>query len=253
MVVQITEERERQAKNGSMALETVITPWISHKLRSFVGDNLVQPMTGYTKKPYDCQWEQVNTSVGAKRRGSNASSTGRGKTAPANFDADRNEGAQERTTAGKDTNGDSLEQNPGGSYQRGRGYGRGGGRSRGGRGGGFNKKRERSTSSVRSVEQVPTKRGGGAGRGGQGTQASGFRVQLPANPRDCTDKSMVWECPLEDCMRHVNYNFQRTCFACKTYFVQDQGGDWVPSPKPAGQPASRGSPHGIKRGNRTRG
>merc|ERR1711936_80912 len=117
LVVQITEERERQAKNGSMALETVITPWVSHKLRSFVGDNLVQPMTGYTKKPYDCQWEQVNTSVSAKRRGSNASSTmGRGKTAPANtnFDAHRNEDALEGTSAGKDANGDSLEQNPGG-------------------------------------------------------------------------------------------------------------------------------------------
>merc|ERR1712215_417100 len=152
LVVQITEERERQAKNGSVAPETVITPWVSHKLRSFVGDNLVQPMTGHTKKPYDCQWEQVNTSVGAKRRGSNASSSGRGKTAPANFESVRNEVALEGTSAGKDANGDSLDQNPGGRNQRGRGFGRGGG---GGRGGGLNNKRERSILSVRSVEQVP--------------------------------------------------------------------------------------------------
>merc|ERR1711936_606054 len=89
--------------------------------------------------------------------------------------------------------------------------------------------------------------------GGQGTQASGFRVEYPKNPRDCADKSMVWECPLEDCMRHVNYNYQRTCFACKTYFVQDRGGNWVPSPKPAGQPDSRGSFRGTRRGDRTRG
>ena len=252
LYVQLNEERDRQAKNGSVAPETVITPWVSHKLRAFVGDNLVQPVTGHTRNPIDCQWERVNT-VGAKRRGSNASSTGRGKTAPTNFESVRNEVAPEGNTAGKDVHGDSLDHNPGGSIQRGRGFGRGGGGGRGGRGGGLNNKRARSTSSVRSVEQVPTKRGGGAGRGGQGTQASGFRVQLPANPRDCTDKSMVWECPLEDCMRHVNYNFQRTCFACKTYFVQDQEGGWVPSPKPAGQPASRGSSHGIKRGNRTRG
>merc|ERR1712215_635230 len=156
---------------------------VSHKLRAFVGDNLVQPMTGLTKKPYDCQWEQVN-SVGAKRRGSNASSSGRGKTAPANFESVRNEVALEGTAAGRDANGDSLDQNSGGRIQRGRGFGRGGG---GGRGGGLNNKRESSISSVRSVEQVPAKRGGGAGRGGQGTQASGFRVQLPKNPRDCTD------------------------------------------------------------------
>merc|ERR1712215_350769 len=176
-----------------------------------------------------------------------------GKTAPANFESVRNVVGLEGNTAGKDVHGDSLDQNPGGSTQRGRGSGRGGGRGRGGRGGGLNNKRPRSSSSVRSVERVPTKRGGGAGRGGQGTQASGFRAQLPANPRDCTDESLVWRCPLDDCMRHVNYNFQRTCFACKTFFVQDQEGGWVPSTKPAGQPAGRGSSHGNRRGNRTRG
>ena len=265
LVVQITEERERQAKNGSMGLETVLTPWISHKLRSFVGDNLVHPMTGYTNKTYEGQWGQVNPTVGGKRRGSNASSTkGRGKTAPAptrgssnapssNFDG-HNENALEGNSADYDADGDSLDSTPGGRTPRGRGNGFGNVRGRGG----FLNKRERSTSSVRSVEQVPTKRGGGAGRGGRGTQASGFRVEYPKNPRDCTDRSMVWECPLDDCTSHVNYNYQRTCFACKTYFCQDRGGNWVPSTKPTGQSDRRGADRrgsfrGTRRGDRTRG
>ena len=132
LIVQVTEEREKQAHNGgSMGLETVLTPWVTHKLRTFVGDNLVQPMTGYQIKPYEGQWGQVHSTVGGKQRGSNASSIkGRGKAAPAptrggsnasttNFDGHNEEDVLEGTSA--DFNGDSLDPTPGGSNPRGRG------------------------------------------------------------------------------------------------------------------------------------
>ena len=255
LVVQVTEERERQAKNGSMGLETVLTPWVSHKLRSFVGDNLVHPMTGYTTKSYEGQWGQVNPTVGAKRRGSNASSTkGRGKAASGprgggsnaltSNSVGHNENALEGAAA--DLNGDSLDSIPGGRNPRGRGPS-GNVRGRGG----FSNKRERSPSSVRSGEQVSTKRGGGACRGGRGNQD--FPVEYPKNPRDCKDRSKVWACPLDNCRRHVNYNWQQTCFACKTYFCQDRGGNWVPSAKPSGQSDGHGSSRGTRRGDRNRG
>ena len=153
-----------------------------------------------------------------------------------------------RTTA--DSEGDSLEPTPGGSKPRARGGSVGNVR---GRGGFNNNKRERSSSSIRSGEQVPTKRGGGVSRGGQGNPASDFPVEYPKNPRDCRDRSQVWTCPLDECRSHVNYNWQRTCFGCKTYFCQDQGGNWVPSAKPSGQSEGRGFSRGNRRGGRNRG
>ena len=254
LVVQITEERERQAKNGSMGLETVLTPWVSHKLRSFVGDNLVHPMTGYQKLSNESQWGQVNPTVGAKRRGSNASSVkGRGKAATASTrggsntltpSVGHNENAPEGDTA--DMDGDGLDPSPGGSIPSGR-------VARNWRGrGGVNNKRERSSSSFRTEEQVPTKRGGGVSRGGHGSNLD-IPVEYPKNPRDCKDRSKVWHCPLENCRSHVNYNWQQTCFACKTYFCQDRGGNWVPSAKPSGQSDGQESSRGTRRGSRTRG
>ena len=254
LVVQITKERERQASNGAMGLDTVLTPWISHKIRDFVGNNLVHPVTGNQKSSNDCQWEQVNRTVGGKRRGSNASSKGRGNAASATTRGGSNAltpsvglngNAPEGNTA--DTDGDDLGPTPGGSNP----SSRGGRNWRGGRGG-ANKKRDRSSSSVRTEEQVPAKRGGGAGRGGRGSNLD-IPVEYPKNPRDCQDRSKVWPCPLTNCSRHVNYIWQRTCFACKTYFVQDRGGNWVPSAKPSGQSGGQGFSRGTRRGNRTRG
>ena len=120
--------------------------------------------------------------------------------------------------------------------------GRGG--VRGGRGG-ENTKRDRSQSSNRTEEQVPAKKGGGV-RGGQGSLAKPgssrqVTVENPPNPRDCRDGSQVWACPLPECMGHVNYNWQKTCFGCKTRFYKPKGGNWTPSTKPDGQSGERGS------------
>ena len=255
LIVSVTEERERQANNGgSMGLETALTPWVAHKLRSFVGDNLVHPVAGYqlNKTPYEGQKE---------RRGSNASSSkGRGRNAPVStrggsnastsgFDR-HNDCVMGGTTA--EPNGDSLEPTPGGSNPRGRGGSVGSVGNVRGRGG-FNNKRERSSSSIRTGERVPAKRGGGVSRGGQGPQVREVPVENPKKPRDCKDKSKVWACPLEDCRRHVNYNWQQTCFGCKTYFCQDRGGNWVPSTKPPGQSDGHGSSRGTRRGDINRG
>merc|ERR1711936_46416 len=179
---------------------------------------------------------------GTKRRGSNASSyRGRGRTATASTRGSSNANTSgfdwneecelESSTAGP--NEDNIEATPGGS-----------GRGRGG----SNNKQERSTSSARTEERVPTKRGGGA-RGGhyQGPQvrpgSQRVAVENPKNPRDCRDKSKIWACPLIECRGHVNYNWQKQCFSCKTYFYMDRGGNWVPSTKPSGQPGGhRGFP-----------
>ena len=233
-----------------MGLETALTPWVVHKLRNFVGDNLVQPTTGFIK-PHESQRGQVQSTLGDTRRSSNASSfRGRGRNAPASSFDRRDGGVQGRTAA--DSVGDSLEPTPGGSKPRARGGSVGSVGSVRGRGG-FNNKRERSSSSIRSGERVPTKRGGGVSRGGQGNQASDFPVEYPKKTRDCRDKSKVWACPLEECRRHVNYNWQQTCFGCKTYFCQDRGGNWVPSTKPSGQSEGRGFSRGNRRGGRNRG
>ena len=249
----VTQERESQANNGdSSGQESALTPWVAHKLRSFVHENLVRSNTGFQHKPYDYQRGQVHSTVGAKGRGSNASSNkGRGSYAPASnrggstastSDLDWSEEMdREEDTAAAD--GDNNVPNQGG-----RGRGRGG----------FNFKRARSTSSNRTDEQVPTKRGGGV-RGGQGPMARPgssrqVTVENPSNPRDCRDKSKTWACPLWECRGHVNYNWQKQCFGCKTYFCMDRGGNWAPSTKPDGQSGGRGfSPRGTRRGSRNRG
>ena len=163
LLVSVTQERERQANDGgSLGQESALTPWVAHKLRSFVGENLVHPNTGYQYKPHEGQRGQVHSPVGAKGRGSNASSfKGRGRIATASTRGSSNASTSsfdwnevcelEGSTA--DVKDDNIEATPGGS-----------GRGRGG----SNSKRERSTSSNRTVERVPAKRGGGA-RGGPGT------------------------------------------------------------------------------------
>ena len=48
LIVSVAHEREKQAKNGaSLGQETALTPWVAHKLRTFVHENLVQSNTGY--------------------------------------------------------------------------------------------------------------------------------------------------------------------------------------------------------------
>merc|ERR1711936_501569 len=51
-------------------------------------------------------------------------------------------------------------------------------------------------------------------------------VENPKNPRDCRDKSKIWACPLIECRGHVNYNWQKQCFGCKTYFYQALRSVW---------------------------
>ena len=110
-------------------------------------------------------------------------------------------------------------------------------------------------SSNSTEERVPTKQGGGA-RGGQGSQvrpgtSRQATVENPKNPRDCKDKSQVWTCPLSECRGHVNYNWQKQCFGCKTYFYWSRAtGNLAPSTKPDGQSGGRSfSPRGGKKGN----
>ena len=203
------------------------------------------------------QWalkEEVSNTSSFKGRGRTASVSTRGSSNASTSSYDWNE-VCELEGSSTDIIGDSLDPTPGGSNPRGSVGSVGSVGSRGG----SNNKRERSTSSNRTGERVPTKRGGGA-RGGQGPQvrpgsSREVSVENPKNPRDCRDKSKVWACPMNDCRGHVNYNWQQTCFGCKTYFCRDRGGNWVPSNKPSDQPGGhRGfSPRGNRRGGRNRG
>ena len=73
LIVSVAHEREKQAKNGaSLGQETALTPWVAHKLRTFVHENLVRSNNSYQLRPYESRREQVSTMSGVKGRGSNA-------------------------------------------------------------------------------------------------------------------------------------------------------------------------------------
>ena len=165
------------------------TPWLAHKLRSFVNENLVQSNASYQHKPNENQRERVHTLGGNKGRGSNAPShKGRGSS---NAPAGCLDWAEEMNESEATAEGDGDNTLP----------------TRGGRGGTLKRRRSQSKS---TEEQVPVKRGA---RGGQGSQpkAGSSNQGTGDNPRDCADKSQVWKCPLEECHGHINWNCSSKC------------------------------------------
>ena len=61
------------------------------------------------------------------------------------------------------------------------------------------------------------------GARGSQTRAGSSKQGTGDNPRDCEDKSQVWECPQTE-RGHINWNWQTTCFGCKTSFHLSRGG-----------------------------
>ena len=178
LIVSVARERESQANSGgSLGQESALTPWVAHKLHTFVHKNLVRSNNHYQLRPNESQRGQVRTKSSVKGRGSNATSNkGRGSNAPTpNFDWNEDVDRDER-------DGDNELPTNGGLVG--------------------NSKRVRSPSKS-TDERVPVKRGA---RGGQGSQdrAGSSRQGTGDNPQDCEDKSQVWKCPLEECRGHLN-------------------------------------------------
>ena len=79
LIVSVNQGSADQANSGgSTRLESVHTPWLTHKIRSFINENLVSTNTTYQKKSTDGQRERVHTECGNKGGGSNASSNNKG-------------------------------------------------------------------------------------------------------------------------------------------------------------------------------